>query len=311
LASRADDGLTPAGQTRIGWTKEVVMRTALGRTLGWLVVSAAVPVLAAVGASGTFSKDAATFKVADGFAYEGKAEFGDEAVIKVRLSAKPLDKKALDGVIDFKAELDRQLALGGDGKYVDLEFLKDGSYRGSSYSLGGQASCGWCGDSKAGSKSKVKVEGASLRGAMQIQPADYSDGKGPTINLTLDLPLATVTGALPLPATGGAPAQALEACRQAVKKKDKAAVKAGCFVAGDPLLAETENVTDEGFWEVALYDRHTLKLPVLKVTGGRTKGDWAELQVEGSGSDGKRKGSVYLRKGPAGWRPDHESLHLE
>jgi hypothetical protein len=287
------------------------MRTVLGRTLGWLVVSAAVPVLAAVGASGTFAKDAATFKVADGFAYEGKAEFGDEAVIKVRLSAKPLDRKALDAVIDFKAELERQLAQGGDGKYVDLEFRKDGSYNGSSYSLGGRAACGWCGDSKAGSKSKVKVEGTSLRGAMQIQPSDYSDGKGPTINLTLDLPVATVTGALPLPATGGAPAQALEACRQAVKKKDKAAVKAGCFVAGDPLLAETENVTDEGFWEVALYDRHSLKLPALKVTGGRTKGDWAELQVEGSGTDGKRKGNVYLRKGPAGWRPDHESLHLE
>jgi hypothetical protein len=90
-----------------------------------------------------------------------------------------------------------------------------------------------------------------------------------------------------------------------------AAVKAGCFLAGDPQLAETENVTDEGFWEVVLYDRHSLKLPTLKVTGGRTKGDWAELFVEGSGADGKRKGSVFLRRGPAGWRPDHESLHLE
>jgi hypothetical protein len=287
------------------------MRTAFGRTLGWLVVSAAVPALAAPGASGTFAKGAATFKVVDGFAFEGKAEFGDEAVVKVRLSATPLDHKALDAVIDFKAELDRQLALGGNGKYVDLEFQKDGSYRGASYSLGGQASCGWCGDSEVASKSKVKVEGAALRGAMQVQPSDYQDKKGPAINLTLDLPVAAVTGTTPLPVTGGAPAQALEACRQAVKKKDMAAVKAGCFLAGDPQLAETENVTDEGFWEVALYGRHSLKLPTLKVTGGRTKGDWAELLVEGSGADGKRKGSVYLRKGPAGWRPDHESLNLE
>ena len=123
--------------------------------------------------------------------------------------------------------------------------------------------------------------------------------------------MVTVTGAAALPATGGAPAVALEACRQAVKKKDMAAVKAGCFLAGDPQLAETENVTDEGFWAVALYDRHSLKMPTLKVTGGRTKGDWAELQVEGSGTDGKRKGSVFLRRGPAGWRPDHESLNLE
>jgi hypothetical protein len=287
------------------------MRSAFVRNLGWLVLSAAVPVLAAPGASGTFAKDTTTFKVADAFAYEGKAEFGSDLAIKVRLSAQPLDHKALDGVIDFKAELERQLAQGGNGTYVDLEFSKDGSYTGTSYSLGGRAACGWCGDSQAGAKSKVKVEGTSLRGVMQIQPADYSDKKGPAINLTLDLPVATVTGAAPLPATGGAPALALEACRQAVKKKDMAAVKAGCFLAGDPQLAETENVTDEGFWEVALYDRHSLKMPMLKVTGGRTKGDWAELLVEGSGTDGKRKGSVFLRRGPAGWRPDHESLNLE
>jgi hypothetical protein len=287
------------------------MTTTLGRSLGWLVVSVAVPAMAAPGASGTFSKDAAVFKVADGFAYDGKAEFGDETAIKVRLSATALDHKALDGVIDFKGELDRQLAQAGDGRYVDLEFRKDGSYTGSSYALGGQAACGWCGDSEAGTKSKVKVEGASLRGGMQIQPSDYSDGKGPAINLTLDLPVVTVTGATPLPATGGAPAQALEACRQAVKKKDLAAVKAGCFVAGDPQLAEAESVTDEGFWDAALYGRHSLKLPTLKVTGGRTKGEWAELLVEGSGPDGKRKGSVFLRRGSAGWRPDHESLDLE
>jgi hypothetical protein len=288
-----------------------MMTSAFGRTMVWLVVSAAAPAMAAPGASGTFAKDAATFKVADAFAYEGKAEFGDELAIKVRLSATPLDKKALESVIDFKAELDRQLAKGGNGTYVDLEFRKDGSYTGASYSLGGRASCGWCGDSQVGAKSKVKVEGTALRGAMQIQPSDYHDGKGPAINLTLDVPVATVTGATALPATGGPPAQALEACRQAVKKKDMAAVKAGCFLANDPQLAETENVTDEGFWEVALYDRHSLKLPTLKVTGGRTKGDWAELLVEGSGADGKRKGSVFLRRGPAGWRPDHESLHLE
>ena len=191
------------------------MSRAFGRTLGCLVVSAAVPAMAAVGASGTFSKDTATFKVADAFAYEGKAEFGSDLAIKVRLSAVPLDKKALEAVLDFKAELERQLAQGGNGTYVDLEFGKDGSYTGTSYSLGGRTACGWCGDSQAGSKSKIKVEGTSLRGVMQIQPGDYSDKKGPAINLTLDLPVATVSGAVALPATGGAPAQALEACRQA------------------------------------------------------------------------------------------------
>lgn len=285
------------------------MRTAMSLTLGALAASAAVPVLAAASATGTFSLDGATFKVADAFAYERKAEFGDETAIRVRLSDKPLDRKALDTVLDLSGELDRQRGEGG--RYVDLEFARDGSYSGTSYSLGGRANCGWCGDSRVAAKSSVKVEAGSLRGSMQIRPTDYGDGKGPAISLTLDGPIATVAGASPLPASGGEPAKDLTACRQAVKKKDAAAVKAACFLAGDPQLAATENVTEEGFWMLALYGRASLKLDTLHVTGGRTKGDWAELLVEGSGEEGARKGSVFLRRGPSGWRIDHESLGYE
>ena len=287
------------------------MRTTLGRTLGGLVASAAVTALAAGAASGTFSMDGATFKVVDAFAYERKAEFGDETAIRVRLSDKALDRKALDAVLDLKGELDRQRDQGGSGKYVDLEFAKDGSYSGTSYSLGGRSNCGWCGDSRVAAKSSVKVEGGSLRGSMQIRPADYGDGKGPAISLTLDGPIATVGGASPLPTSGGEPAKDLEACRQAVKKKETAAVKAACFLPGDPQLAETANVTEEGFWMVALYGRDSLKLATLRVTGGRTKGDWAELLVEGGREEGARKGSVFLRHGPSGWRFDHESLSYD
>jgi hypothetical protein len=286
--------------------QEERMRGVLVGVLGCLVASS--PAIAAGGASGTFSLDGLTFKAGDGFAYERKAEFGDEMAVRVRLSEKPLDKKALESVIDFKGELDRQRDQGGSGTYVDLEFRKDGSYSGASYSLGGRSNCGWCSDSQAGARSKLKLEAGSLRGSMQIQPADYRDGKGPAISLTLDLPVATVSGASPLAPSGGEPAKALEACRQAVKRKEMAAVKAGCFLAGDAQLAETENVTEEGFWMVALYGRDSLKLDTLKVTGGRTKGDWAELSVEGSAEGGKRSGSVFLRRGPAGWRFDHESL---
>lgn len=277
----------------------------------WIAVSAASPALAAGGASGTFGLDGLTFKVVDAFAYEREAEFGDDMAVRVRLSEKSLDRKALDAVLDIQGELDRQRDQAGSGTYVDLEFRKDGSYSGTSYALGGRSNCGWCGDSKAGAKSSVKVEGGSMKGSMKIAAADYSDGKGPAINLTLDLPVATVAGASPLPASGGEPAKALETCRQAVKKKDTAAVKAGCFPAGDAQLASTENVTEEGFWMVALYGRDSLKLDTLKVAGGRTKGEWAELDVAGSGEEGKRKGSVFLRRGPAGWRFDHERLGYE
>jgi hypothetical protein len=291
--------------------QEEPMRTALSRILGGLVASAAVPALAAGAASGTFSLDGATFKVVDAFAYERKAEFGDETAIRVRLSDKPLDRKALDAVLDLSGELDRQRGQGGSGKYVDLEFGKDGSYSGTSYSLGGRSNCGWCGDSRVAAKSNVKVEAGVLRGSMQIQPADYRDGKGPAISLTLDGPIATVSGATALPISGGEPAKDLDACRQAAKKKDAATVKTACFLPGDPQLASLENVTEEGFWMMALYGRESLKLATLRVMGGRTKGEWAELLVEGSGEEGARKGSVFLRRGPSGWRVDHEDLSYE
>jgi hypothetical protein len=266
---------------------------------------------AAAGASGTFSVDGATLKVVDAFAYERKAEFGDETAIRVRLSDKALDRKALDSVLDLKGELDRQRDQGGNGRSVDLEFARDGSYSGTSYTLGGRSNCGWCGDTRVAAKSNVKVEGGVLRGSMQIRAPDYNEGKGPAISLTLDEPIATVSGTTPLPVSGGEPARDLEACRQAVKKKQAAAVKAVCFLAGDAQLVATENVTEEGFWMVALYGRASLKLDNLRVTGGRTKGDWAELLVEAEGEEGARKGSVFLRRGPSGWRYDHESLGYE
>jgi len=277
--------------------------------LGCLALSS--PVLAAGAASGTFSLDGRTFKVVDAFAYERKAEFGDQMAIRVRLSEKPLDKKALEAVLDLKGELERQGNDAAGGTHVDLEFGKDGSYSGTSYSLGGQSNCGWCSDGGAAAKSRVKLEGGALRGPLRIQAADYHDGKGPAIDLTLDLPVATLTGASALPATGGDPAKALEACRGAVTRKDKAGVKASCFPPGDAQLAATDHVTDEGFWLVAFSGRDSLKLGVLKVTGGRTKGDWAELTVSGTEGSSKRKGSVFLRRGAAGWRYDHESLGYE
>jgi hypothetical protein len=286
-----------------------MMKRVVAGGLACLALSS--PALAAGAASGTFSVDGKTFKAVDAYAYERKAEFGDQLAIRVRLSEKPLDKKALDAVLDLRGELDRQRDQAG-GASVDLEFGKDGSYSGTSYSLGGQSNCGWCSDGSAAAKSKVKLENGALRGPLRIQAADYRDGKGPAIDLVLDLPVATVAGASPLPPTGGDPAKALEACRGAVKAKDKAGVKASCFLPGDAQMASTEHVTEEGFWLVALSGRDSLKLGVLKVTGGRTKGEWAELTVSGTeeGSS-KRSGSVFLRRGPAGWRYDHESLGYE
>jgi hypothetical protein len=57
------------------------MKRALSRTLGWLVVFAAMPAM----------EDAATFKLVD---------------------TQPLDHKAVAGILDFKGELDRRGPAG-------------------------------------------------------------------------------------------------------------------------------------------------------------------------------------------------------
>jgi hypothetical protein len=265
---------------------------------------AAAPAWAA--AKGTFSYQGLTFTAADGVAYEARAFMGDDPVIRVSLTPHPLDLAAIQSALDYRFALQAQRA---GGPYVDLEFGADGRLAGTSYALGGSTNCGYCGDSQAGARSQVRVVGDRLKGALRIRPADYMDKEGPAVDLTLDLPILRPTGTTALAAGGGEAGRALAACRASVLKKDAAGARKNCFAEGDERLALLSETSDEGFWMAGFYDRETLKLPALKVTGGRTRGDWAQLDVEGkdeSGSD--RKGSVYLRRGSAGWRYHHEDL---
>ncbi len=277
------------------------------RTIGALVVGTLIlgtPLGASAAATGTFTYEGKTLKVVDAFAYEGKAEFGDETAVRVRLFGQPIDRKAVEGVLDFAHALEGQTR----GAYVEMEFSKAGEWSGSTYDLGGTVACGWCSDGKAGRKSQMKVAGGAIRGTLRVRPADYMDNEGPVVDLTLDLPVATVTGTTALAAGGGDPGKAFVACRAAFKKKVKADVKGLCFAADDPNIAQTENVTDEGFWMIAAMGRDSLSMEPLKVVGGRTRGGWAELLVEGKGEYGPKKGRVYLRQTPTGWRVDHEHL---
>jgi hypothetical protein len=271
----------------------------------------ALAIAMAGAAQGTFATGGATLKVVDAFAYEDKAGFGDETAIHVRLSAAPLDHKALDAVIDYGAELRRQRTEGLP--YADLQFSREGVYQGASYALGGKANCGFCGDSSVASKAAVKVAGNTLQGNMRIAPADYKDGKGPAIDVTLNVPVAIVSNTMPLPAAGGDPAKALDGCRQIVKRGDAAALKTTCLVASDARIAQATQYNMDtdvnsilAFYELSGAD--SLKLTTLKVTGGRTKGDWAELTIEGSGDSGKRKGSVFLLRTGGAWRFDHDRV---
>ena len=112
--------------------------------------------------------------------------------------------------------------------------------------------------------------------------------------------------------TAGDAAQVLERCRQVVKKADAAAFKGTCLVPGDARVAQaTEDDPDADVESILMSyygECRSLKLNTMKVTGGRTRGDWAELTVEGSGEYGKLTGSVFLRKAGGGWRFHHDRL---
>jgi hypothetical protein len=273
-------------------------------TLSAAALLAAVPALAAV--KGTFSYKGATFTAVDGAAFEATATMGDGAVVRVALTTATIDAAAVESALDYQHAVE---ALRGEGPAVDLEFGSDGQWTGASYRLGGSANCGWCGDSAAGAKSQVRIVGGRLKGTLRVQPADYSDREGPAVDLALDLPILKQTKAAALGAGGGEAGKALFACRAAVQKKDSAGARQACFAPDDPRLAMLSETSEEGFWMAGFYDRETLKLPALRVTGGRTKGEWAELTVEGKDDGGSdRKGSVYLRRGAGGWRYHHEDL---
>ena len=263
------------------------------------------PLGLAAGAKGTVSSKGEVYTVVDGFAFETRASFSSQTAVRVRLSERPLDQRRLATVIDFAAELDRQRA---GGSYVDLEFSPSGAWSGLSYQLNNSV-CGFCADVRASAKSQVRIEGATVKGMLRVRSADYRDKEGPALELTLDLPVATLSEAAALPADGGEPGKVFQACWQLVREKNVAGVRKSCFPPDDPRIAGTEGSVGDGFWVVALWDRESLKLSAPRVTGGRRKGDWAELYVTGKGEQGnERSGSVFLRRGPLGWRFEHERI---
>jgi len=264
-----------------------------------------LPLGAAAGAKGTVSSRGEVYPVVDGFAFESRASFSGEPAIRVRLLERPLDRRRLAAVIDFVSELDRQRA---GGPYVDLEFSPSGAWSGSSYQLKNSV-CGFCADARASAKSQVRVEGGSVKGTLRVRPADYRDKDGLALDLTLDLPVAALSDTSPLPADGGDAGKAFLACCQLVREKNVAGVRKSCFPSDDAQIAGTEGSADDGFWVVALWNRESLRLSAPRVTGGRRKGDWAELLVSGKDEQGtERSGSVFLRRDPGGWRFDHERL---
>lgn len=292
-----------------------IARLSIAVTLAAAVSMAATPVLAAT-ASGTIGRGATTLKVADAVAYKAVGSFGDDQVIKLVLASSAFDAKALAEAIDIDREISRQLE--GKGDSATLEFGLDGAWHGGGSYWFREGGCGFCQD--GAQQGKLSVAGGVLKGTLKARSSDTDDNDGVNADLTVNARILEVTGVTKLAAGGGDPGKALAACQKTVKGTDKAAFVASCFAANEPDLVDKNIDYFETVAELVdsvSYGRRGLLLEGMKITGGRTKGDQAELTVEGKRTyraEGEPeatenyKGRIYLVRGASGWRYAGEDL---
>ncbi len=261
-------------------------------------------------ASGTYAKAGDSFSVTDAFAYEGKGFFGDETVIKVRLTGTVLDRKALDHALDLVGELDRQTTE--DTGTVTLDIALDATWEGASYRLPGGGACGYCSSSAQAAQARLRIEDGVVRGKIRTKAADEPDGDGLDINLNLAVPITKPTGVTALPKDGGEPGRWLLACRAAIDAMNREAIAASCSEAIaarlDSFVDQANEERSTSFRNDLLYLHPSLALPAIAITGGRTKGDQAELTVEGTRGNDSYRGSLFLHKLEGVWRIESDKV---
>ena len=266
------------------------------------IVAAATRTAAPV-ATGVITKSGKSLKVVDAFAFDAVGQFGDP-VIRIRLSDRTLDRKALETVIDTGFELDDQ--RGGAG-YVDL-FVdrKTAAYQGATYELGGSVSCASCMDSAVADGAALRIEAGHVRGTVKIAAGSYDSGKGMGFDITLDVPVAVAPALTSLAdAAESAEAKALQACRASVAKRDETA-QVACFSPDN--LAMRSKTDPSLFWTMLRAYDPVWEMTTLTVTAGRTRGDWVVLSVEGVTDGSRAKGVVYLRRMAGGIRYSHSVI---
>lgn len=274
---------------------------------GVLVASAAW----AGGAAGTVGRKGTVVKVADAFAYRAQADMvGEGPRLRLRLSPVPLDQKRLAGALDVAGELDRQMEGHG---YVELELELDGRWTGGGMSTLREAFCGWCHQGAQAEKAKTRVANGRVVGTIKASHTDDAEGDGYDADLTLDAPIESEGGTTALPAGGGAPGQAYQACLKAVAGKAEAAIVSSCFTPDDPWLAKQNLDYFEGdaFADFVRAVKGEIDFQSATISGGRQKGDSAELAIAAKrvrpGAQGEPesvenwKGLVYLRRSGSVW----------
>ncbi|MET0552262.1 MAG: hypothetical protein ABW221_04440 [Vicinamibacteria bacterium] len=263
------------------------------------------------GATGTVGRKGTVVKVVDAFAYRAQAEMvGEGPRLRLRLSPVALDQKRLAGALDVAGELDRQME--GQG-YVELELELDGRWTGGGMVTLRDAFCGWCHQGSQAEKAKTRVAGGRVVGTIKASHTDEAEGDGYDADLTLDAPIEVEGGTTALPAGGGEPGQAYQACLKAMATRAEAAIASACFTKDDSWLAK-QNLDyhdGESFFDYVRALKAELDFQSAVISGGRQKGDEAELTVAAkrvrAGGQGEPesvenwKGVVYLRRSAGAW----------
>ncbi len=285
----------------------------MNRRAIWTVIAlalAAAPSFAAT-ATGTVGRKGKILKVVDAFAYRSQAEMvGEGPRLRLRLSPVALDQKRLALALDVSGELDRQME---GHPYVELELETDGRWTGGGMSTIRDAFCGWCHDGSQAAKARTQVAGGRLTGVVKASHTDDPKGDGYDADLTLDVPIESETGITAVPAGGGAPGKAYQACLAAMAGKAEGAIVSSCFTRDDAWLGSQnlDYYNGADFFEQVRTSHAALDFQEVTITGGRQKGDQAELAVSAkrvrSGVEGESpsienwKGVVFLRRSAGAW----------
>jgi hypothetical protein len=267
--------------------------------------------LSGAAGAGTFAKGGDSFSIVDAYAYEGKGHFGDETVIKIRLTGSRLDRKALAAALDVVGELDRQ--TGKDAGAVTLDVAReDAAWEGAAYRLPGGAACGYCSSRSQAAHSHLTIENGKVLGNLRTKAADEPGGDGFDVDLTLAVSIAKPEGVAALPKDGGEPGRWLLGCRAAIPGANRAAIAQAC---GEEIAARLDAFEEQEGEEKAAslavdlqFVFPSLALPSIAISGGRTKGDQAELTLDGSKENDKYRGSLFLRQVDGAWRIERDAV---
>ena len=245
-------------------------------------------------ASGRIESRDLWFEVGDAYAVRAKPFFDDASeAIRVAVNNARFNKPFLDRYWDRPHFINEYFTKRDDVYVMWLEFTPGGEFRGISYYLEPGNGCGWCSSSEA--RSTVALTNGRLVGKVTLHEDDRS------VDVTLDVPVASDDRGAAQGAGGGAPGKAYVAFHEALLARDAAALRK-LFAARRLEHWREDEAAGRGdrYLDAFLEEHHA---ETLKVREAYVKGDEALVLVQGEHRAlGSVKGEALLRRENGEWR---------